>query len=194
MILANANVDGLIAKATQGVIKDPTFDAKIEDANRFMVPGSYHFADPWVDAIASAQAYIATCKPHGPMMLVLDLEWYKNHWDSLSMADRQKWVKTFLGVLQDAIATGIPFIYTSASFFDYLLAGLDLSAYLLYVADYRKGIPGPAIPTCWAKVNKSWTIWQKTGTDIDPGLIGEADLDLYRGDKTMLSALVCTWR
>ena len=181
-------LSGILCKATQGIdFTDPTFAYRARIIPTLgLVPGAYHFYDPTVDPEQQAIYFSNTIKAYCPLIPALDLEFGNVlNWTEYSNQTNISNVLAFLAEFKKHF-NGLPHIYTSASFMEGYLKGLDLSAYPLWVADYSQN--PPRLPIGF----KSYSIWQKSAGDTEAGIIGSVDLDEFNGTLEDLKALCVT--
>lgn len=181
-------LSGVLCKATQGNdFTDSTFAFRMRRLDEIgLVKGAYHFYDPTIDPVAQAQYFTSVISAYCPLIPALDLEEGKVlGWTELSNDENCSRVQDFLDEFARHFK-GLPHIYTSASFMESYLKGLNLSAYPLWVADYSQN--PPRLPSPWI----SYSIWQKIAGDTEVGIIGSVDLDEFNGTVDDLKALCVT--
>jgi lysozyme len=190
---------GIFCKATDGPdFVDPTFGYRMMNIPKLgLVPGGYHFSRPLQNPVQQAQRFCQTLAAWSPLLVAIDLEEsyqlseLSDDWSHYSVDYNCNWVTKFLTEFKSHF-TGNPFIYGTKEFINRALAGLDLSMYPLWVADYGENLVSPRLPSCYINAGKSFTIWQTSPGGTEAGITGNTDLDIFNGDLTLLKALVCT--
>lgn len=140
--------------------------------------GAYHFFYFCRPAIEQARWFIRHV-PRDPAALppVLDMEW--NHLSpSCKLRPQAMTVRAEMKIFLDALEHYYgkrPIIYTTIDFFDIngLSAFKGYSFWLRSVAAHPDELYG----------KHPWTFWQYTGTGSLPGIKGDADINLFNGDK-----------
>jgi len=176
----------VFAKATEGgTYRDPYFAGFYAQAQALGLPiGAYHFARPGNGRTGAQEAafFVATLGSRiGQLPPVLDLEDTK-----LSAASTVAWALGFLQAVHKA--TGIrPIVYTYTAFARaHLGGGAGLSAYPLWLADYRSTTtPPPPTPAPWSR----FAAWQHTSTARVPGIPGDCDRNITNLTVDQLKAL-----
>ena len=163
--------DFVIIKATEGTTyKDPTLKYWLNNLDKYMLKGFYHYARPEIKNSAEAEArnFINTIQSFidGRCILALDVEG-----DALRIKDLDSWCLRWCKYVYDT--TGIkPLIYCSES----TTSKLPLCASFgsgLWVAKW--GITKPKKIAPW----KFFAIWQKTSNHYVSGV--RCDLNYFNG-------------
>lgn len=172
-------------KATEGGdMVDPYFAANWRAAKRAGVPrGAYHF---WYMCRNGAEqlAWFIENVPKDPEALppVLDMEW--NH---LSPTCGKRPERAVLLRDMRVFLEGVhrhygkrPIIYTSVDFHEDRLVG-EFNEYPFWIRSVAD-LPHVRYP------GRHWTFWQYTGTGTVPGITGEADRNVFNGDRRQWQA------
>jgi lysozyme len=183
-------------KATEGVgYSDPRFQenwAGMKEAGLYR--GAYHFAraskSPTIEIDAQQEAdYFAEVMGglgEGDLPPVLDIEWDKRA-KGIKPQRIVRWCEVFLAHLE-TVTGRVPIIYTGPSFWRYRLAkATGFARYPLWEADYRKSSRRKGKP----KAIPGWEarFWQYTGKGRSAGVVGNVDLNYFRGTEDELGAL-----
>lgn len=177
--------------------------AAAEDAGLYR--GAYHFARPfWSDGRSQARYFLQQSGSVGtagkilPPMVDMEFrcssltqEWAIEKCASLTPADNVRWLKEFVGTVEDALGIK-PVIYTNPSWWsEYTDDSPEFAEFPLFIARWRDSISdGPGrLPGGWAK----WTFWQHW--DDAPGYQGPGELlpgsqDVFHGQLEELAHLV----
>jgi lysozyme len=218
--LAENNVRGVIAKASQGSYRrDPFFTRHVEKAKKAgMAVGAYHWLDPNSDDITQAKYFLQTVEDQPVSFLAVDMEqywkywyeWYKKEIRNVIPAERISEngyrVASFLKK-----NSGLPVVvYTRASFVSYRtppasewLPNFNLwLAYYPYsrvkvtttwddlMINYLPRLKGPLLP----KNCEQWLFWQFSGDKFRlNGTNGSAiDLNFFNGDADEFNNFITT--
>lgn len=154
-LVAIAENDGVIAKATEGVsYKNPFFATDCNTAlEQGKLIGCYHYARAEKNgAEDEALWFLRNCKDYiGKAILALD-------WEGASLSVNPSWARTWLDTVYKI--TGVrPLIYTSESVVK-TLGDVQSGNYGLWVAKYSKKTPSVAP---W----KFKALWQYTSSPYD---------------------------
>lgn len=176
----DAGQRGLIHKASEGTgYVDPMYaQNRSKAADAGMLWGAYHFGTG-DDGQAQAQHFLATAKPDGNTLLVLDLE-SNPQGESMSLAQAEQFVTAVQG------QTGVwPGVYGGSYIRQLLGEGSDtvLAKCWFWLAEYGSQAK---VPAAWS----SWTLWQYTdGSDGQsvPG-VGQCDRDRFEADEQGLAS------
>ncbi len=187
-------VAGLICKAIEGIsLPDSTFTYRANNApGAGLLFGAYQFFSILDDPIEQAQRFFDIVEPFLPMLLAVDLEAGQletsgGGWAKDGNVFNVKSVQTFLDKMGQLV-DGRLHVYTSNYFMVNYLKGLDLSANPLWVTDPKA--TAPKLPPNW----KDWSLWQYDFDGIVPGIIGDVDMNIFRGSASDFRALYCKGR
>lgn len=191
----SSGVGFAILKASEGTLyTDPMFEQNVRGAlENGILPGSYHFFLPRLDAAQQARHYaevlkstLGTCACLPPC---IDLETAGLGREGLNQA-----VQVFLHELE-SLTGRRGMIYTSPGFWNTYLPVPVLSgnrllrsnvdwavAHPLWLAHYTTGWPSQVYP--WA----GWTFWQYSSGGRIGGIRTRVDLDLFNGSADDLAA------
>ncbi|WP_158088552.1 GH25 family lysozyme [Thermoactinospora rubra] len=174
-------------KATDGnAYSDPTYGRNYAGAKAAaLVRGAYHFARPDAsanDAIREAQHFVAYAGTHrqaGDLPPALDME---NN-GGLPPVALIAWTRDFLNEVE-RLTGRVPVLYTSPGFWESSMANTrEFTRYPLWLAHYTTG--APRIPGGWG----SYTFWQYTDAGSVPGVVGNVDVNRFRGTLSDLQRL-----
>lgn len=189
---ANVGVEFAFAKASQGLAKDPRFEAHRSGAMTEGVPfGAYHVYDPRYSTVTpkgQAEFFWDIVKDRpGDLPLVADIEKYitgpyhgwKYWYDFLERLKTlsQKEIMIYTGYYYWRDEGGP----TQKAQHDYF------SQYPLWLAYYGAD-PDMYIPPTWALNGKTWTFWQESdhktldGVTNENGKPANVDYDWFNGD------------
>ena len=167
------------AKCTEGTTyTDPRFKENWEGIGAAgLLRGAYHFYDSTSEGTAQAEHFLQvmgaiTTNDMAPM---LDLEVFK----ASSVSEYQGEVLNFLKTVEQATGRK-PIIYTAPSFGDRYLNVPAFGEYPLWIAEY--GVEAPRVPEAWKSEGKSWNIWQNNSKASVPGINGNVDHDIFKGN------------
>jgi len=185
-----------ILKASEGTgYSDAMFEQNVKGAlENGILPGSYHFFLPRLDAAQQARHYAAVLKQtlagRACLPPCIDLETAGLGREGLNQA-----VQIFLRELE-SLTGRRGMIYTSPGFWSSYLPVPVLSqnrlvrgtvdwavAHPLWLAHYTTGWPSQIYP--WA----GWTFWQYSSAGRIGGISTRVDLDLFSGSADDLAAL-----
>lgn len=190
--VAGAGKRFAIVRASAGSLTaDTRYAANRTGARSAGIPvGAYHFANPdraANDALNEANWFLANASiSSGDLIPALDVEVT----NGLSVAEMQAWVATWLERVRSV--TGVrPMIYTSPSFWASAMGDTrqfaDAGYTVLWIAHW--GAASPSVPAAnWG--GRSWTFWQYSSTGSVPGIVGDVDLDRFRGSSLPASLFV----
>lgn len=190
-----SGVSFAILKASEGIdLVDPMFEEYFRGAvDAGIMPGTYHFFLPRLDAVSQAQHYLKvvreivgerTCLPP-----CIDLETA-----GLTRAAMNDAVRSFMQNISAEGRKGI--LYTSYGFWTTYLPAPVLNGnrlkfadvdwaldYPLWLAQYTSGMPYQVYP--WT----GWTFWQHSSAGKIAGVPTRVDLDLFNGSLAELEEL-----
>ena len=173
---------GVIHKASEGAgYVDPMYAAtRTQAAAAGLLWGAYHFGIGG-DPVAQATHFLATAKPDGNTLLVLDLESNPDG-SSMSMDEAGQ----FVSKVQQK--TGIwPGLYGGSYVREQMGEHADtaLGQCWFWLAEYG---PTAHVPANW----KDWTLWQYTDGHVDSphsiSGVGDCDRNRFNGDEQQLLA------
>lgn len=170
-----------IARANDGTsFVDPDFQQNWQGiSSAGLVRGAYEFFEPSQDADTQAALFLSTVGGFGPGDLppILDVEITGGQSSAVLDAEIGQWASDV------RTATGLnPIIYTSAGFWNGLVAGSSFSTDL-WIANV--GVSSPNVPTpYWS----DWQIWQYSFNGSVSGVQGAADLNEFNGSLADLQA------
>lgn len=162
--------------------QNPTFARNWSEIKRVgLVRGAYHYAQPeGNDAHVEADYFVGRIESVGGVqagdLLALDLE--------AGSGNLAQWTLDFLKRVEALTGTR-PFVYTGAWFSTPhgIPSRPEIARYPLWLAAYTGTMP-PAPPP-WTEV----TIWQHSASGHVPGIVGDVDLNEFRGTREQLLAL-----
>ncbi len=185
-----------LLKASEGAAyADPMLEQNVKGAlENGILPGSYHFFLPRMDAVAQARHYAKVLKEslgtRACLPPCIDLETAGLGKEGLNQA-----VRVFLQELE-SLTGRRGMIYTSPGFWSTYLpvpvlsqnrlvrSNVDwASAHPLWLAHYTTGWPLQVYP--WA----GWTFWQYSSAGRVGGICTRVDLDLFNGSLDDLALL-----
>jgi lysozyme len=181
--VADAGVDFVIAKATQGTwFVDDRYERNRTNAqSNGLKFTAYHFAEPGsrrLDAVREADHFVDTAQL-GPRNLipVLDLEIT----GGLGPKALQSWALAWLKRVEERLGVK-PMIYSSPAFWKYRVGDSALLASkgyrVLWIAHYET--PRPSVPAQrWD--GAGWTLWQWTECGHVSGIDGCVDRNSFNG-------------
>jgi hypothetical protein len=177
-----ANIDGAIAKVSQGTTIDPDWAINRKGMlSTTLVPGGYSWLSPGVDATAAVKAYLAAIGDPYQFLCALDCEQ-----PGITVAGIKAWAAAFKASVPDHPL----FIYIGRN----VLASLghpDLHALGPWWEPYYPGggsYPGDT-SAVWTTGLGGWagpTIWQYTSSGTVP-TAHPVDTDAYRGTPATLA-------
>jgi lysozyme len=184
-----------ILKASEGTGDvDPMFEVNFRGAvDAGILPGTYHFFLPRLDAVKQAAHYLETIAAvvgkHACLPPCMDIET-----PGLTRVEMNNAVRTFMQQVSADGRGGM--IYTSFGFWTTYLPAPVLSGsrlkfadvewaldYPLWLAHYTSGMPYQVYP--WS----GWTFWQFSSGGKIAGVPSRVDLDLFNGSEGDLAAL-----
>lgn len=177
--LAEAGIAFAFIKATEGGDRlDEYFHRNWYAARAAGIPrGAYHFFYFCRPAIEQARWFIRHVpRERAALPPVLDMEW--NHRSpTCRIRPEPQAVRAEMRIFLDAVERHYgkrPIIYTTIDFFDRNGLGefKDYPFWLRSVAGHPDEKYG----------DHPWVFWQYTGTGILPGIAGNADINVFRGD------------
>ena len=183
-LVKEMQVDGIqvgfvFMKATEGLSSvDGQFSRNWAMAEKHeLIRGAYHFFIPGKSGKAQAENFIKTVRlKKGDLPPVLDVE----QTYGVSKENLQKQVAEWLDVIEKKYKVK-PIIYTSANFYETLLAG-KFDAYPLWVAHYlRKDKP---------RVSRKWDFWQHSETGRVNGIDAYVDFNVFNGNSIEFETLL----
>lgn len=178
-------------KATEGKgYVDSSFKTHMAGAlGAGLLTGAYHFFHFSSDPSLQAQHFFKTCSSftsQGLLPPVLDVEETKT-----PLQASAAWANLQICLQETEKLWGRkPIIYTSARVFrerGFHKLGLDLRAYLLWLARYEVKSPAEGIPDAW---KGAWGIWQVGYNNEMPGVPGDIDRNFFNGSLDDLKKLV----
>jgi GH25 family lysozyme M1 (1,4-beta-N-acetylmuramidase) len=193
-------VDGVIMKATDGIIVDPTLHTNQSAARALSVPiGYYHFARPGLTTGAKQAQFLADTV--GPLQtgesVWLDLE------DTPArpvVGGDVGWAAEWLTTATDAAGTTAGIYLDSSLLHRFNWAFIANKGYPLWLANYgfNTGRPGPSPSSgVWPK----WALWQYTSVGhvagiqpVDVSILADGKFtDLGKKGPTTMPATPGTW-
>lgn len=178
--VADQDINFAFIKATEGEgYKDSLFCLNWEETKRVGISrGAYHFFRPTLNPRTQAMNFRdnVILKP-GDLPPVLDVEVI----DGASKAEIIAGMKTWLFMTE--LHYGIrPIIYTNLKFYYKYLAG-HFDQYPIWIARYQ-GFSEPKLAA-----GKEWDFWQYGNKGRIPGIKGDVDFNVFRGDLYELEAM-----
>jgi len=142
--------------------------------------GAYHFFRPQDEGLTQAKFFLDTIGKLSADDLapVLDWETTDDVDNALQISRALDWLKTV-----EAATGRVPIIYVSPGFFNQLGNPKEFVRYPLFIADWDTSCP--SVPPPWSK----WTFWQNTKSGSIPGLVNDADIDVFGGTAKDLRGL-----
>jgi GH25 family lysozyme M1 (1,4-beta-N-acetylmuramidase) len=183
----SAGINFAFAKATEGTgYTDRYINANIAGMKRVgIVPGTYHFGHPGIDATAQANHFTTVVRNanggnfSGLLQLVLDLEVT----DGKTPAQVWAWTQTFVARVR--AVTGRPcIIYTGFYFWRDRVGNPNnnLNCPLWLAAWVPESQTTSLIPQAWSSVG--WAFWQYTSSGSVRGISGNVDRDYFRNTQS----------
>ena len=191
----DSGVSFAIIKASEGSSDiDPMFETNFRGAvDAGILPGTYHFYLPLLDAAAQAAHYLSVIREvtgnQACLPPCIDIETA-----GVTRAAMNTGVQTFMQAISSDEQKGM--IYTSNGFWSTYLPSPVLSGnhlkfadvdwaleYPLWLAHYTTGWPSQVYP--WA----GWTFWQYSSGGKVAGIPARVDLNLFNGSLADLNAL-----
>jgi lysozyme len=168
-------------KATEGItLTDSQFAKSWAAALAAKVSrGAYHFYVPSDDPVKQADFFLERVGAIGAGDLPPMLDWEESSHEppGVVVSRARQWL--------DRVETKtgrVPVIYTYPWYWSSIGNPAGFDRYPLFIANYN--VRCPFVPLPW----KTWTFWQEA-VGATPGVIGQADLDLFNGDALGLDRL-----
>ena len=166
------NVEFVFMKATEGLSSvDKQFSRNWAMAEKHEVTrGAYHFFIPGKSGKEQAENFIKTVRlKKGDLPPVLDVE----QTYGVKKEALQKQVQEWIDIVEKKYGVQ-PIIYTSANFYETLLAG-KFDTYPLWVAHYlQKERP---------RITRKWDFWQHSETGRVNGIDALVDFNVFNGNS-----------
>jgi lysozyme len=167
-------------KATEGGDRvDDRFHEYWRQAKSAGIPrGAYHFYYFCRPAIEQARWFIRHVpKERGMLPPVLDMEW--NHLSpSCKYRPPAEEVRSEMRIYMDALERHYgkrPIVYTTPDFYEQNIDGhFPRETFWLRTVKAHPKVIYPG---------REWAFWQYTGTGVVPGISGDADINVFGGDK-----------
>lgn len=184
--LKENGVEYAYLKSTEGrTFVDPTYEVNRRNARKAgVITGAYHFfrpATPVLDQVDNFMKVVGTVESDD-LPPALDLE-DPSLWRGYSHAEKLEMVLKWLQEVEKR--TGVrPIIYASPSFVESVLGSApELASYKLWLAHYTSA-EAPSLP----KPFSDWLMWQYSEKGRLPGVVGNVDLNRFRGHPQELLA------
>ncbi|MDX1986662.1 MAG: GH25 family lysozyme [Candidatus Obscuribacter sp.] len=184
--LKDSGVDYAYLKSTEGrTFVDPTYAVNRQNARKAgVITGAYHFfrpATPVLDQVDNFMKVVGRVESDD-LPPALDLE-DPSLWRGYSHAEKLEMVLTWLQEVEKR--TGVrPIIYASPSFVESVLGSApELASYKLWLAHYTSA-DAPSLPQPFS----DWLMWQYSDKGRLPGVVGNVDLNRFRGHPQDLLA------
>ncbi len=184
--LKDSGVDYAYLKSTEGrTFVDPTYEVNRQNARKAgVITGAYHFfrpATPVLDQVDNFMKVVGRVESDD-LPPALDLE-DPSLWRGYSQAEKLEMVLKWLQEVEKR--TGVrPIIYASPSFVESVLGSApELASYKLWLAHYTSA-DAPSLPQPFS----DWLMWQYSDKGRLPGVVGNVDLNRFRGHPQELLA------
>ncbi|MDR1877689.1 MAG: glycoside hydrolase family 25 protein [Flavobacteriaceae bacterium] len=170
----------VFVRATQGAFNRDAFFKKnwANLTKKNIIKGAYHYYDVNRNSTAQAKNFIATVTlQKGDLPPVLDVEELPKN-QSLELL--KKGILNWLQIVEDEYKIK-PIIYSNDAYFIHHIPDLDLSDYLIWVANYNPR-ENPIHP--------KWSFWQFTEKGIVKGISQNfVDINVFNGNQDKLKEL-----
>ncbi|SIO23897.1 glycoside hydrolase family 25 protein [Algoriphagus halophilus] len=177
--IKNRPVDFIIFRATMGDDQDGLFKEHWHSLDTVdIIRGAYHYYRPNMNSTLQAQNFIHQVKLRsGDMRPILDIE---RNSTIQSQTRLREGIQNWLNIVEEHYGVK-PIIYTGDTFNRHVLVGNGFEDYPLWVANYNP-IKEPE--------SDYWVIWQFSEKGRLNGIYENVDLNILRGGKTTLDALI----
>jgi len=185
--------DFAITRINHSDFMDPEFDgnwAAIKEVG--MIRGAYQYFEPGDDVAYQAQIVIDKLGMLGPgdLPAVIDVETTSGLGPTAVANAVAEWVE-----LVEAGTGKKPIIYTGKYFWEDNVGSAAFADYPLWHAAYPNACqpPNPPPPECGSCANiadqwSDWIVWQFSSSGDVPGIAGNVDLNVWKGDLASLQA------
>ena len=177
--VADQDIHFAFIKATEGeTLQDTLFCHNWDELRRVgLKRGAYHFFRPGVAALNQAENFAEmVTMEYGDLPPVLDVEVL----DGVSKVALINGVRTWLYSIEIKYNVK-PIIYTNTKFYHQYLAG-HFEEYPLWIARYNYRQPKLA-------TGKEWDFWQYGNRGRIPGVYGDVDFNVFKGNHYELATL-----
>lgn len=172
-------VEFFVFRATMGDDQDKLFKEYWQALDTAKIArGAYHYYRPNENSTKQAENFINTVKlKPGDLRPILDIE---RNSTIQSQARLREGIKNWLNIVENHYGVK-PILYTGDTFNQHVLLGNGFEDYPLWVANYNP-IQEPE--------SDYWVIWQFSEKGKMKGISEDVDLNILRGGKTTLDALL----
>lgn len=146
-------------------------------ANRPLLRGAYHYYRPDENSVEQAYNFIRTVRlKKGDLPPVLDIEQLP---EEQPLDSLKKGLKRWLWLVEKHYGVK-PIIYSGDRFYNDFLCE-DFKQYPVWIANYNFFVE---------KMDSDWEFWQFTERGYIPGIEGDVDVNVFKGNRVELEKLL----
>lgn len=195
-VISGGEIKFAFIRISDGLRRDKLFEENwinARAADPKFTTGIYQYFDVHQDVSAQAQMVLeaigdpASSADGRTLPPVLDVEKYEDSRTMLPPIEMVAKIYEWVSIIRGAI--GIPpIIYTNVGTWDTYVKSRSFDECPLWVAHHTQD-PSPLLPAAWKRPMsqpEGWDFWQFSRTGKVPGIVGDADVNRFRGNEDRL--------